>query len=192
MLKAKKGFTLIEILIVIAIIGILVSIVLVNFSAKVKLKAHDAEEISNLKQLEAAIKAYYYNHGEYPRMIGGGPNNCPNEGFGYCIDWMSSDTNTEFINNLQYEGYITAESVCRMFGANCPQGAAPTYFFDENLRDAIYLTTIDHKTDFKMMAILYDKKEMENDGGTMPGYYEVGSDVSKITVEDNFGYIWNK
>jgi prepilin-type N-terminal cleavage/methylation domain-containing protein len=61
----KRGFTLIELLAVIAIIGILSTIVIGSLS-DARSKGRDARRISDLKNIEVALKIYYADNQEYP------------------------------------------------------------------------------------------------------------------------------
>ena len=61
----KKGFTLIEILIVVAIIGILASIVLVGLGPAQR-QGRDARRISDLKQVQVGLELYFHKCGYYP------------------------------------------------------------------------------------------------------------------------------
>lgn len=65
MSKSRSGFTLIEILVVIAIIGIILSILTVNFNEARK-KSRDKARQSDLKSLQLAIESYRAQNGEYP------------------------------------------------------------------------------------------------------------------------------
>ena len=60
-----KGFTLVELLVVITIIGILSSIGLSTFTSA-QIKSRDAKRKTQLKQLADAFEAYYNDHGGYP------------------------------------------------------------------------------------------------------------------------------
>lgn len=65
----KKGFTLVELLVVISIIGILAGIILVGLR-QMRLRAQDSERKSNLAQVNKALQAYGAENGEmYPDNI---------------------------------------------------------------------------------------------------------------------------
>jgi type IV pilus assembly protein PilA len=61
----KAGFTLIEILVVVAIIGILVALLLPNMVGA-RARATDAQAKSNLNQFKSALRLHYNEHNEYP------------------------------------------------------------------------------------------------------------------------------
>jgi len=62
----KQGFTLVELLVTIAIIGILASIIVVNISGARK-QARDAKRQSELKSIQTALEQYAnLNNGLYP------------------------------------------------------------------------------------------------------------------------------
>lgn len=61
----KKGFTLIEILIVVAIIGILASVVVVGLGPAQK-KGRDSRRVSDLRSVQNALELYYGKNGNYP------------------------------------------------------------------------------------------------------------------------------
>lgn len=63
-IKSKKGFTLIEILVVIAIISILSSVVLVSLNIA-RSRARDAERKSDIRSIITAMSLYYSNHDNY-------------------------------------------------------------------------------------------------------------------------------
>ena len=63
--KDQRGFTLIELVVVVMIIGVLASIAmprLANAWDDAKASACKA----NMKQIEAALELYYFEHGQYP------------------------------------------------------------------------------------------------------------------------------
>ena len=63
--STQKGFTLVELLVVIGIIGVLASIIMVNLSSA-KYRANDAKRKSDLKNLSLALSQYYNDNGNYP------------------------------------------------------------------------------------------------------------------------------
>jgi general secretion pathway protein G len=64
----KKGFTLIEIIIVLALIGILVSMVIPIYRNSV-IRAREAVLKENLFQIRDAISKYYYDKQKYPSAM---------------------------------------------------------------------------------------------------------------------------
>lgn len=54
----KKGFTLVEVMIAVAIIGILSAIAAVSYSG-VRTRARDSERINSLNQIKVVLSAYY-------------------------------------------------------------------------------------------------------------------------------------
>jgi general secretion pathway protein G len=59
------GFTLIEMLVVISIIGILAVLIAANLNSA-RSRARDAERKSDLKNMETALRLYYNDYGAYP------------------------------------------------------------------------------------------------------------------------------
>ncbi len=64
-MKNNRGFTLIEMLIVIAIIAILAGIVLVGVSG-FQASARDSRRIADVRNTQNLLELYYTQHGEYP------------------------------------------------------------------------------------------------------------------------------
>jgi general secretion pathway protein G len=65
---AKKGFTLIEILIVVTLIGILVAILIPQYKYSV-LRAKEAVLKENLFQVRDAINKFYFDKKKYPSAL---------------------------------------------------------------------------------------------------------------------------
>ena len=61
----KKGFTLLELLIVIAILGVLAAMITGNFFTSLK-KGRDAKRKGDLEQIQRALEMYYEDKKAYP------------------------------------------------------------------------------------------------------------------------------
>ncbi|CAN5134626.1 hypothetical protein BH11PAT3_BH11PAT3_2810 [soil metagenome] len=106
-LNAKKtGFTLIELMVVISIIGFLSSIVLSSLSVA-RSKGRDAQRITQIRQLQTALELFYSDNGSYPRS-GECGGTVPNAGWSNSTECMSSGRwlrdNTSNLN-----GYISSD-----------------------------------------------------------------------------------
>lgn len=69
----KRGFTLIEMLVVVAIISILAGIVLTGVTG-FQANARDTKRIADLKQIQNYLELYYNKHGRYPGDVDGTGN----------------------------------------------------------------------------------------------------------------------
>ncbi len=66
----RKGFTLLEILLVIGIIAVLVGIVIVAINpSKTLATVRNTERKSDLKQIDSALSQYYIDNNEYPASL---------------------------------------------------------------------------------------------------------------------------
>ncbi len=61
----KRGFTIIELLIVMAIIGMLASIMLVTFST-LQAKSRDTRRVEDVRELQKALGMYYIESNQFP------------------------------------------------------------------------------------------------------------------------------
>ena len=66
-LKKQKGFTIVELLIVIVIIGILATLVIVTFSG-IQQKARDSQRKTDINAVQSHVEAYYASNGFYPTL----------------------------------------------------------------------------------------------------------------------------
>lgn len=63
--RKQEGFTIVELLIVIVVIGILAALVITTFTG-IQKKARDTERTTDIKALHGQIEAYYAQNGRYP------------------------------------------------------------------------------------------------------------------------------
>jgi general secretion pathway protein G len=69
MVSKKAGFTMIELLIVMVIMGILAAVGLRTFSSS-QMKARDSQRKSDLRSISTALDLFYNDHGYYPEDDG--------------------------------------------------------------------------------------------------------------------------
>ncbi len=74
-LRRNNSFTLIELLIVIAIIGILAAVIIVSVTSAAA-KARDVRRQQDLRELQTALADYYTTNGSYPNTGGGWQGHC--------------------------------------------------------------------------------------------------------------------
>lgn len=71
-----QGFTLVELLVVMAILGSLVALVAGNFRTS-QMRGRDAQRKSDLKQLSNSLELFYADYGKYPDESIGSIAACP-------------------------------------------------------------------------------------------------------------------
>ncbi len=72
--RISRGFTLVEILVVVAVIGVLATIGIMGFS-KVQAGSRDAQRSASMTTLAEALEKYYDQNGEYPSCAALTPSN---------------------------------------------------------------------------------------------------------------------
>jgi type II secretion system protein G len=91
--KIQGGFTLVELLVVITILGILATIGLVAFTSS-QARARDAQRKSNLKEISSSLELFYSDYGKYPNSDSGKIVGCsynPANGSGTDCAWGTGD-----------------------------------------------------------------------------------------------------
>lgn len=82
-LLGSSGFTLVELLVVIAVIGMLAGLLLTNFVG-VRGRASDAKRKSDIAQLKTAVRIYYNDFQNYPTASSGTMMGCGTAGTSAC------------------------------------------------------------------------------------------------------------
>jgi prepilin-type N-terminal cleavage/methylation domain-containing protein len=65
--RKNEGFTIVELLIVIVVIGILAGLVITTFTG-IQKKARDTERQTDVKAIHGQVEAYYAQNGRYPTL----------------------------------------------------------------------------------------------------------------------------
>lgn len=65
--KKNSGFTIIELLIVIIVIGILATLVIVTYNG-IQQKARDTKRKTDINAIQGQVEAYYAQNGKYPTL----------------------------------------------------------------------------------------------------------------------------
>ncbi|HWT55423.1 MAG TPA: type II secretion system protein [Candidatus Microsaccharimonas sp.] len=78
--KQSKGFTIVELLIVIVVIGILAGLVITTYNG-IQQKARNTERTTDLKTFQSQLEAYYANKGFYPSNANLGTTSATNVAF---------------------------------------------------------------------------------------------------------------
>lgn len=95
----KRGFTIVELLIVIVVVGILAAISIVAYSG-IQGKARDAQRLQDIKTIQKALELYKTQYGNYPVAMG-----TPN-----ASGWETSLSGS-FIPSLKSSGVVSSVPV---------------------------------------------------------------------------------
>lgn len=96
--QLQAGFTLVELLVVMSIIGVLAGVLLTNFVG-VRERAADARTKNDLRQLKTALRLYYNDFQHYPAASGGTMLGCI-DGASSCSSGTFSANGTTYMSEL--------------------------------------------------------------------------------------------
>jgi len=143
MFKHRKyaGFTLIELMVVIAIIGILASAVLSSLN-DARAEARDSVRRTELRQVQIAMEYYYNKYGTY-RIANSGWREGGNGWFGY----ENGSTYSMAVSRVLYnEGFLSESLVDAPFNSSATQPEYMIYLCDGGSRYSI-TSTLERPTD---------------------------------------------
>jgi prepilin-type N-terminal cleavage/methylation domain-containing protein len=127
--KRNKGFTIVELLIVIVVIGILALLVITTYSG-IQAKARNSKRSSDVATIQTQLEAFFQNSGYYPSL--GDMNsaswlstNMKSLDTGALIDPSNSTQSKTLVNSLspskQYGYQVTdaSDATCEAADTNC-------------------------------------------------------------------------
>ena len=110
----KKGFTLVELLVVMAIIAILATVIIGGFRSS-QMRGRDAQRKSDLKQVANALEIFFTDYGKYPPASGVAIAACsynPGTGAGSACLWGSrTSTGTITDGKTTYMRTVPADPI---------------------------------------------------------------------------------
>ncbi len=159
--KKNEGFTLVELIIVIVVIGILAAIILVAYNG-VTANAKDTARIAKIKEISKAIELYQATNGYYPKIqdASGNETTCDYHG----ENWGHCDRNKDLSDALA--PYIKIDPTS--LSSTAPDAVGSNYYYTSSKDD-------DYQT-YGIMIYL-DGDGGKNDGGYYGDAYELGPSV---------------
>ena len=101
----SKGFTIVELLIVIVVIGILAALVIIQFT-NIQARARDTERKSDMRSIQSKLAEYYALNGRYPTALSDSSLALPADS---CKG--PSGTGTCAAPDYTYKAFLTATAV---------------------------------------------------------------------------------
>lgn len=139
--RKVSGFTLVELLIVIAILGILAAIGLASFASS-QAKSRDAKRKAHLSQIAQALELYNNDKGKYPNTDGAGNiKGCGADAINTCT-WGSSSFANDTTNTVYMITLPSDPSAYRYYYVGTSTGVSyKLYAYLENAKDPSIITT---------------------------------------------------
>jgi prepilin-type N-terminal cleavage/methylation domain-containing protein len=114
MFKRSKGYTLVELLIVLAIMGIFTSVVITSTTSS-RAKARDTRRISDMKEIELGLVLYYDVNKVYPVALstlvtGKYLPSIPTDPAGSAYEYLTSNANKNYCIGVRLEAGIPNDS----------------------------------------------------------------------------------
>lgn len=125
--RAQGGFTIVELLIVIVVIGILAAITVVAFNG-VQERARDAERKTGLSNVAKALQMYKIDHGSYPNASSGCSAASGGAGNGW-LNLVYSGTSASITGCLINDGKLSTDIIDPSGSKSCTGATCHAYMF---------------------------------------------------------------
>ena len=109
-INKKYGFSLIELLVVISIIGVLTAVLMINFVGA-RERSRDAKKIQDLTNLKNALRMYYNDNQAYPSPGASNCFNCLNTAIGSSYLVGISDIGYSYSAASDGNGFVIKSSL---------------------------------------------------------------------------------
>lgn len=155
--RSRRGFTIVELLVVIVVIGILATITVVAYNGT-QARARDATRIDRLTTIAQALDMYYGDNGRYPPIQDGATaeSTCGSQ----TENWGHCDRAKELADDLA--PYMAIDPVSL---SSATQGSYSYYYTGFGF---------DNYQHYGLLVYL-EGSGGQNDGGSVSNAYEVGS-----------------
>ncbi|AHB42462.1 fimbrial protein pilin [Candidatus Saccharibacteria bacterium RAAC3_TM7_1] len=139
MVTQKRGFTIVELLIVIVVVAILAAITIVVYNG-IQQRARDTQRVADMRDLKQQIEVYYIDNGSYPTCSGTDGCYSTSTNTLYRITAMPINSASKFVDptntDTQYGYYYTRRY---------KKTGATTFTNTGNINDYIIATRLESK-----------------------------------------------
>lgn len=181
--NTKKGFSLVEVLLVVAILGILAGIVIFAI-ARVRASGRDTKRIAELRSLETAVASWASSHGFVPDPAGRVVSDTAAQETDSDNKIIRCNT-TEIISGLEPEHCLAMKSTSPYFFGGSQSAFSTEGILPDKIKDPLdptcFLVYITDGKDYEIMNTLeLQTDRMVSDGGDNTMAYEHGTRLDLV------------